>query len=78
MDKVETKHILVTGEDAEIVSQYHILTEAIKRRDAEMIWSKWRKNIEPRMRPESAARWSSEPTTRSGPAALTQRSCTVS
>ena len=56
MDKVETKHILVTGEDAEIVSQYHILTEAIKRRDAEMIWSKWRKNIEPRMRPESAAR----------------------
>ena len=56
MDKLEQKTILVTGEDAEIVSQYYTLTEAIKRRDAEMIWSKWRKNIEPRMRPGSAVR----------------------
>ena len=35
MDKLEQKTILVTGEDAEIVSQYHSLTEAIKRRDDE-------------------------------------------
>ena len=56
MNNQEPQPIIVTGEDAEIVSQYHILTEAIKRRDAEMIWSKWRKNIEPRMRPGSAVR----------------------
>lgn len=35
MDKLEQKTILVTGEDAEIVSQYYTLTEAIKRRDDE-------------------------------------------
>lgn len=35
MDKLEQKTILVTGEDAEIVSQYYSLTETIKRRDDE-------------------------------------------
>ena len=35
MDKLEQKTLLVTGEDAALVSQYHILTEAIKRRDDE-------------------------------------------